>query len=143
MNPATPVINSRMANFSLRTPRHSATAATLLPSIRIADALRVGPPPGIGGYSHSTLVEPRVNITVIVTADPDNPRLPTRTPALKGRVDPRSRPLKRDLLGQRLWGRAAIPCRRASPEKSVTINLASANVREEGAGFDLPIAVGF
>ena len=28
------------------------------------------------------------------------------------------------------------------PNKSVTINLAPANVRKEGAGFDLPMAVG-
>src|ERR1051325_3685896 len=28
------------------------------------------------------------------------------------------------------------------PNKAVTINLAPANVRKEGAGFDLPIAVG-
>src|SRR5512136_2664479 len=28
------------------------------------------------------------------------------------------------------------------PSKSVTINLAPANVRKEGAGFDLPMAVG-
>src|SRR5262245_48328988 len=29
-----------------------------------------------------------------------------------------------------------------SPRKSVTINLAPANVRKEGAGFDLPMAMG-
>src|SRR5438067_12802244 len=28
------------------------------------------------------------------------------------------------------------------PSKSITINLAPANVRKEGAGFDLPIAIG-
>lgn len=33
-------------------------------------------------------------------------------------------------------------CTRARPGKSVTIKLAPANVRKEGAGFDLPMAMG-
>src|SRR4026209_2365956 len=35
-----------------------------------------------------------------------------------------------------------INCGFGYPNKSVTINLAPANVRKEGAGFDLPMAVG-
>src|ERR1043166_4310695 len=37
---------------------------------------------------------------------------------------------------------ALLNCGFGYPNKSVTINLAPANVRKEGAGFDLPMAVG-